>query len=77
VRVWRVYPNGRPTDVVRLESAVHAILVEGGRAVGVRVNGEEMEALAVIITAPVHSLALEGKTEVMADIGCTVGGATC
>lgn len=68
VHVWHVYPEGGVAlvceqvvrelpDVVRLESPVEAIHVEGGRAVGVRVRGELVEASAVISTAPVHILA--------------------
>jgi protoporphyrinogen oxidase len=41
---------------VRLESPVEAILVEGGKAVGVRVGGKTQEASAVVSTAPVHVL---------------------
>jgi protoporphyrinogen oxidase len=44
-------------DVVHLESPVEAILVEGGRAVGVRVRGQVQDAAAVVSTAPVHILA--------------------
>jgi protoporphyrinogen/coproporphyrinogen III oxidase len=68
VRVWHVYPeDGVATlceallhqlgGVVQLESPVEAILVEGDRAVGVRVRGREIEAAAVVSTAPVHVLA--------------------
>lgn len=66
--VWHVYPEGSLAflcdhlaqslgGVVRLESPVEAILVEGGRAVGVRVRGQVHEASAVVSTAPVHILA--------------------
>ena len=44
------------TGVIRLESPVEAILVDGERAVGVRVNGREEGADAVVSTAPVHIL---------------------
>lgn len=67
-RVWHVYPEGgigavcerladEVRDAVRTESPVEAILVEGGRAVGVRVNGEDIPARAVVSTAPVPILA--------------------
>ena len=66
--VWHVYPEGslaflcdhlaRSFDgAVRLESPVEAILVENGRAVGIRVRGQVHEASAVVSTAPVHILA--------------------
>ncbi|HET9726160.1 MAG TPA: FAD-dependent oxidoreductase [Gemmatimonadales bacterium] len=66
--VWHVYPEGSLGflcehlaaglgDAVRLESPVEAILVEDGRAVGVRVRGDVHEAAAVVSTAPVHILA--------------------
>ncbi len=66
--VWHVYPEGSLAflcdhlaqslgDVVRLESPVEAILVENGRAAGVRVRGQVHEASAVVSTAPVHILA--------------------
>lgn len=66
--VWHVYPEGSLgflcehlaaglDGAVRLESPVEAILVEDGRAVGVRVRGETHEAAAVVSTAPVHILA--------------------
>ena len=66
--VWHVYPEGSlgflcerlAADLgglVRLESPVEAILVENGRAVGVRVSGQVHEASAVVSTAPVHILA--------------------
>jgi protoporphyrinogen oxidase len=66
-KVWHVYPEGGTSvlcdrlaeplkDCVRLESRVEAILVEGGRAVGVRVNGREIPAAAVISTAPCNVL---------------------
>lgn len=41
---------------VELESPVERIYVEDGRAVGVRVNGVDSDASAVITTAPVHVL---------------------
>ncbi len=66
--VWHVYPEGgigavcerladEVRDAVHTESPVEAILVEGGRAVGVRVNGEDSPARAVVSTAPVPILA--------------------
>jgi protoporphyrinogen oxidase len=66
--VWHVYPEGSLgflcehlaaglPGAIRLESPVEAIVVEDGRAVGVRVRGELHEASAVISTAPVHILA--------------------
>jgi protoporphyrinogen oxidase len=65
--VWHVYPErgvatvcerlaADVTDSLRLESPVERILVEGGRAVGVRVAGREVPAAAVISTAPVNVL---------------------
>jgi protoporphyrinogen oxidase len=65
--VWHVYPEGSlgflcehlaagVPGVVRLESPVEAIVVEDGRAVGVRVRGELHEVAAVVSTAPVHIL---------------------
>jgi protoporphyrinogen/coproporphyrinogen III oxidase len=67
VHVWHVYPIGGVTllcqhlaegleDVLQLESPVQKILVEDGRAVAVRVNGQDIEAAAVLSTAPVHIL---------------------
>ena len=74
-RVWHVYPEGGVSllcerlasefpAAIRLESPVQRILVEGGRAVAVRVGAEVHEASAVISTAPVHVLAriCEGTT---------------
>jgi oxygen-dependent protoporphyrinogen oxidase len=66
--VWHVYPEGGLgvlcenlaqdlQDRIHLESPVQAILVEGGRAKGVRVAGRDQEASAVLSTAPVHILA--------------------
>jgi oxygen-dependent protoporphyrinogen oxidase len=66
--VWHVYPEGgigavcerladEVRDAVQTESPVEAILVENGRAVGVRVGGSEIPARAVVSTAPVHALA--------------------
>jgi protoporphyrinogen/coproporphyrinogen III oxidase len=65
--VWHVYPEGSLGFVcdklaeelpgkIKLESPVQAILVEDGRAKGVRVGGREYEASAVLSTAPVHVL---------------------
>lgn len=67
VNVWHVYPeSGVATlcqriadelgDVVRLRSPVERILVDGGRAAGVRVGGEDWPADGVVSTAPVHVL---------------------
>lgn len=67
VHVWHVYPKGSLAmlcdrlsagleDCIALESPVEAILVEDGRARGVRVRGEDQEADVVISTAPVHIL---------------------
>lgn len=66
-KVWHVYPeNGVATlcqhladqlgDVVRLNSPVEKILIEDGRARGVRVGGEEIEGALVVSTAPVNVL---------------------
>lgn len=65
--VWHVYPSGSlgllcgklAEDLdgcVKLESPVEAILCQEERACGVRVNGCEEEADAVVSTAPVHVL---------------------
>lgn len=65
--VYHVYPAGGIgtlcqklaedlDDVIKLESPVEAILVEDGKAVGVRVEGKVQEASAVVSTAPVHVL---------------------
>lgn len=65
--VYHVYPMGGigtlcrklaegSGDVIRLESPIEKIIVEGERAVGVRVNGKIQEAAAVISTAPVNML---------------------
>lgn len=65
--VYHVYPEGGIgklcqklaeglDGVIRLESAVEAILTEDGKACGVRVNGKVQEAAAVVSTAPVHVL---------------------
>ena len=65
--VWHVYPTGSLgllcerlagglDGCVRLESPVEAIMVEDDRVLGVRVNGREEEAEAVVSTAPVHIL---------------------
>jgi protoporphyrinogen oxidase len=65
--VWHVYPTGSLgllcerlagdlDGCIRLESPVEAILVEGERAVGVRSEGREERADAVVSTAPVHIL---------------------
>jgi oxygen-dependent protoporphyrinogen oxidase len=66
--VWHVYPSGSlgllcdrlVADLdgcIRLESPVEAILVDGERVFGVRVNGRDEEADVVVSTAPVHILA--------------------
>ena len=65
--VWHVYPEGGVSllcdevarglgDAVQLETPVEAIYVERGRAVGVRAGGRDVEARAVVSTAPVHVL---------------------
>lgn len=65
--VYHVYPAGGIgtlcqklaeglNGTVRLESPVEKILVEDGKAVGVRVGGKIQEASAVVSTAPVHVL---------------------
>lgn len=65
--VYHVYPMGGIgtlcqklaeglDDVIKLESPVEKILVENGKAVGVRVGGKIQEASAVISTAPVNIL---------------------
>jgi protoporphyrinogen oxidase len=65
--VWHVYPEGGTGTLcaklaegldgcVALESRVERIYVEGGRAVGLRVNGRDVDASAVISTAPIHVL---------------------
>jgi protoporphyrinogen/coproporphyrinogen III oxidase len=73
--VYHVYPEGGIgtlcqalaadlKGVIQLEAPVEKILVEQDNAVGVRVNGREMEAAAVISTAPVNVLGklIEGST---------------
>ncbi len=68
VHVWHVYPTGSLgllceqiasglEGCISLESPVEAILTDGQRVRGVRVKGAEVEADAVISTAPVHILA--------------------
>jgi protoporphyrinogen oxidase len=65
--VWHVYPEGGTgalcarlaeglDDVVELQSRVEKIYVVDGRAVGLRVNGRDIEASAVVSTAPIHVL---------------------
>lgn len=65
--VYHVYPMGGIgtlcqklaeglDDVIKLESPVEKVLVENGKAIGVRVNGKVQEAAAVISTAPVNVL---------------------
>jgi oxygen-dependent protoporphyrinogen oxidase len=66
--VWHVYPEGSLGFLcdhlaaglegsIQLESPVESILVEEDRAVGIRVKGRDIEASAVVSTAPVHILA--------------------
>ena len=75
VHVWHVYPEGGVSllcrkmaegleDVIQLESPVQKILVDDGRVVAVRVKGQDIEASAVMSTAPVHILSklVEGTT---------------
>jgi protoporphyrinogen oxidase len=65
--VWHVYPSGSLgllceqlasglDGCISLESPVEAILVDEECVVGVRVNGREVEADAVVSTAPIHIL---------------------
>jgi oxygen-dependent protoporphyrinogen oxidase len=65
--VWHVYPeHGISTvcqrlardvsDSIRLRSPVECITVSEGRAVGVRVAGQQVPAAAVISTAPINVL---------------------
>ena len=65
--VYHVYPEGGIgalcqklaaglSGVIQLESPVEKILVEENRAAGIRVNGREIEAAAVISTAPINVL---------------------
>ncbi len=65
--VWHVYPRGGVVelcqklasgleDQIVMETRVEAILVDNNRVRGVRVNGEEREASAVVSTAPLHIL---------------------
>ncbi len=65
--VYHVYPEGGIgtlcqkladdlADVIKLESPIEKILVDGNKAVGVRSNGIEFEAAAVISTAPINIL---------------------
>lgn len=66
--VWHVYPLGGigalcehmaadVADVIETRSPVEEIHTDGQRVTGVRVNGKDVEARAVISTAPVHILA--------------------
>ncbi len=77
--VWHVYPEGGTgalcarlaeglEDVVELQARVERIHVVDGRAVGLRVNGRDVEASAVVSTAPIHVLPrlVEG-TDILAD----------
>lgn len=74
--VYHVYPEGgvakllEPAaaelrDVIRLESPVERILIDGGKVAAIRVNGEEMAVSAVVSTAPVNVLPklVEGTTQ--------------
>lgn len=65
--VWHVYPKGGVVELCRglaagledrisVESRVEAILVDGDRVRGVKVNGGEQAASAVVSTAPLHVL---------------------
>ena len=65
--VWHVYPEGGigtvcekladpVRDVIQTECPVEAIHVDGDRVVGVRAGGKDVDASAVISTAPVHVL---------------------
>ena len=65
--VYHVYPEGgigslcqklaeNLDGVVKLESPVEKILVQDNTAVGVRVNGCDIEAAAVVSTAPINVL---------------------
>ncbi len=65
--VWHVYPEGGMgalcarlaeglEETVSLQSRVEKIYVVDGRAVGLRVNGKDFDAAAVISTAPIHVL---------------------
>ncbi len=67
VHVWHVYPDGGVAtlcerlaaslwEAIGLESRIEAIVVDRNRAVGVRVNGETIEASAVVSTVPIHVL---------------------
>jgi protoporphyrinogen/coproporphyrinogen III oxidase len=66
--VWHVYPSGSLgllceklatglDQCIRLQSPVEAILADGERVSGVRVQGRDEPADAVVSTAPVHILA--------------------
>ena len=66
--VWHVYPEGGVSllceklaadiqGAVELESPVEKIYVEGGRAVGIRAKGRDMDVAAVVNTAPIPILA--------------------
>ncbi len=65
--VYHVYPEGgigalcqklaaELNGVIQLESPVEKILVEENQVAGIRVNGREIEASAVISTAPINVL---------------------
>lgn len=65
--VYHVYPEGGIgtlcqklaedlADVIKLDSPIEKILVDENKAVGVRVNGNEIEATAIISTAPINIL---------------------
>lgn len=66
--VWHVYPDGgigavcerladEVSDHIHTQTPIEAIHVENERVVGVRAAGRDVEASAVISTAPVHILA--------------------
>ena len=66
-QVWHVYPEGGVqticdqlardlVGVIRLESPVEEILVDGDKVVGVRVQGRDQDVSAVFSTAPVNLL---------------------
>ena len=66
--VWHVYPEGgigtvcdrlaaEVADAVTTRTPVEAVHVEGGKVVGVRAGGADVEAAAVVSTAPLPALA--------------------
>lgn len=73
--VWHMYPNGGVVELcqrvaeglennIAIETRVEAIYVENERTIGVRVNGRDQGAAAVVSTAPLHILPklLKGTT---------------